>query len=534
MVVERRLEVVSPPPGLEQAILAQSGKREGSEIRFLCPAHDDHHPSARWNPRKQVWRCDACGASGGWKDLSERLGISIPDWPRKKPAALASPGLTLERYALEKKIPRDFLEQQGLTQITYLGKPAVRIPYRDTDRKERSVRFRLSMTGRDRFRCRKGDKARPYGEWRLSTSKEHGLVVVVEGESDAQTLWLYGIPALGLPGANTWREDYVPLFDGVEKVYLIVEPDQGGTTLLNSISKSKLRDRVFHLADRFDEVWPKAVEAATPLATRLSEQLSEDRERYWRQCSELARSQNILDRFSESLQRSGVVGEDKVGKILYLAVTSRFLDRPVSSAVKGPSSAGKSFITAKTLEFFPDSAFHALTGYSERLLAYSDEPLKHRFLVLYEAAGIGREFGSYLLRSLLSEGRLRYGTVEKTKEGMRARLIEREGPTGLIVTTTAVRLHHENETRLLSLTLTDSREQTKAIMRTLAAENHEGVDLSVWHALQEWARLAEHRVTVPYAGELADRVPPAGVRRISSEPMPSFIRHHGKKILRVR
>ena len=33
------------------------------------------------------------------------------------------------------------------------------------------------------------------------------------------------------------------------------------------------------------------------------------------------------------------------------------------------------------------SAFYALTAMSDRALAYSDEPLKHRHLVTYEAAG---------------------------------------------------------------------------------------------------------------------------------------------------
>ena len=30
--------------------------------------------------------------------------------------------------------------------------------------------------------------------------------MLVEGESDAQTLWHRGYPAIGLPGANQWRE----------------------------------------------------------------------------------------------------------------------------------------------------------------------------------------------------------------------------------------------------------------------------------------------------------------------------------------
>lgn len=62
---------------LETAILNRQGKREGRETRFLCPAHDDHHPSARWNPEKKTWVCDACRAGGGWLDLSKRFGLEL-------------------------------------------------------------------------------------------------------------------------------------------------------------------------------------------------------------------------------------------------------------------------------------------------------------------------------------------------------------------------------------------------------------------------------------------------------------------------
>lgn len=174
----------------------------------------------------------------------------------------------------------------------------------------------------------------------------------------------------------------------------------------------------------------------------------------WSECETLAREPDILMRFAQDSARLGVAGESRLGKLVYLSVTSRLLQKPVSVAVKGPSSGGKSYTVEQVLRFFPDSAYYALTAMSEHALAYSDEPLSHRFLVIYEAAGMSSDFQTYLIRSLLSEGRVRYETVEKTSEGIRARLIEREGPTGLIVTTTAPRLHPENETRLLSLTVT--------------------------------------------------------------------------------
>jgi DNA-binding transcriptional ArsR family regulator len=194
-------------------------------------------------------------------------------------------------------------------------------------------------------------------------------------------------------------------------------------------------------------------------------------------------------------------------------VTSRLLEKPVSVALKGPSSGGKSYVLERVLSFFPEGAYYALTAMSDRTLAYSEEPIKHRFLVIYEAAGMSGEFATYLMRSLLSEGCVRYETVEKTSEGMKPRLIEREGPTGLIVTTTAVKLHPENETRLLSLVVTDTQDQTRAVMAALAREAGEaGPTLEVWHALQVWLESAEHRVCIPYAMKLAQLIPPVAVR----------------------
>jgi hypothetical protein len=133
-------------------------------------------------------------------------------------------------------------------------------------------------------------------------------------------------------------------------------------------------------------------------------------------------------------------------------------------------------------------------------------------LVLYEAAGIQEGLATYLLRSLLSEGRIRYETVEKTDQGMQPRLIEREGPTGLIVTTTAVSLHPENETRLFSIPISDTPAQTKGVMRALAHGQRERVNLEPWQALQVWLARGLTPVVIPYAEALAELVPPVAVR----------------------
>jgi hypothetical protein len=280
--------------------------------------------------------------------------------------------------------------------------------------------------------------------------------------------------------------------------------------------------------DDFKRRWQIACLGAIPWTVVEARTSAEERSEAWENCSKLAREANILDEFAVELSRSGVVGERRAAKLIYLAVTSRLLDRPVSVAVKGPSSGGKSFVVESALKFFPPEAFYALTAMSDRALAYSSEPLNHRHLVIYEAAGMASGFATYLIRSLLSEGRLRYETVEKTKEGLVPRLIEREGPTGLIVTTTSLRLHPENETRMLSVTITDSREQTAAVFRALAHDtNRAEIDLTGWHALQTRLATGPNAVVIPFADRLTDLVPPLAVRlRRDFETVLTLVRAH--------
>src|SRR5215211_4707530 len=134
-------------------------------------------------------------------------------------------------------------------------------------------------------------------------------------------------------------------------------------------------------------------------------------------------------------------------------------------------------------------------------------------LVLYEAEGMSGDTASYLIRSLLSEGCVRYETVEKTPQGLQGRLIEREGPTGLIVTTTRDGLHPENETRLISLTLADGQEQTRAILDALAdGDERDEPDPGPWRALQTWIAASCAAVSVPFARQLTSLIPPIAVR----------------------
>jgi hypothetical protein len=530
-------------------------RKSGIGWTAACPAHQDEQNSLSVGRGEGKWLL-RCQAGCRTEDVASAIGLTVaalfdkpaagegvlyPSSNRATAQPSAASGLTLEQYAAAKRLPLDLLRGCGLSDITYEGAPAVRIPYLGPSGELLAVRFRIALQG-DRFRWKAGSKPQLYGLNRLAEAREMGQVVLVEGESDVHTFWHHGIPALGVPGAANWREDRdAQHLDRIERIYIVIEPDRGGDAVRHWVSQSAIRHRALlvtlpmkdasalHLESEgdFTKRWQVACLGALPWTAHEQQESAEERSEAWAQCAELARSKSILDDLDRELTRLGVVGERRGAKLLYLAVTSRLLDRPVSVAVKGPSSGGKSFITESVLKLFPPSAFYALTAMSDRALAYSTEPLKHRHLVLYEAAGMSGEFATYLIRSLLSEGRLRYETVEKSKDGLVPRVIEREGPTGLIVTTTALHLHPENETRMLSLTVTDTTEQTASVLRALAEGLRDTVDLSRWQALQTWLAASPAAVVIPFAKELAALVPPVAVRlRRDFKTILTLIRAH--------
>jgi nucleotide-binding universal stress UspA family protein len=83
----------------------------------------------------------------------------------------------------------------------------------------------------------------------------------------------------------------------------------------------------------------------------------------------------------------------------------------------------------------------------------------------------------------------------------------------LLVTTTAVQLHAENETRLLSITATDTPEQTRKVLLAIAEDFHgDEPSFTAWEALQEWLTSSVHEVVIPYSIALARLIPPVSIR----------------------
>lgn len=246
----------------EYSAVIQNFKITGDNLTGLCPFHNDSKNSFSADLKTGKWNCFSEGEGGNFVSFYARLhGIStgeaykailekyhaLPDQQqheKPKPAAPALQSYTLEQYSFEKRLPANFLAE--ICQLTTArergGTAYLRIPYLQEDGTEATFRKRY---GQKEFRWKYGSSGKIclYGEWRLPEIRDAGYAVIVEGESDTQSLWYMGIPALGVPGASMFKSKHAAVLQDL-KLYIHQEPDQGGETFFSKLCKG-LKDGGF-------------------------------------------------------------------------------------------------------------------------------------------------------------------------------------------------------------------------------------------------------------------------------------------------
>jgi hypothetical protein len=161
-----------------------------------------------------------------------------------------------------------------------------------------------------------------------------------------------------------------------------------------------------------------------------------DKEALGRSAAHIINSKDVLGLFMKECSKV-VAGEESNAKLLYLIGTSRLLNKTMHGAIKGTSAGGKSEMRKRTLEFFPPESVVSFTSLSEKFLIYYEDDFQHKILSMGEAVATDeQDFQDYLLRELMSEGRIRHSTVQKVGNEMMTVTIEKEGPVSFMVTTT--------------------------------------------------------------------------------------------------
>jgi hypothetical protein len=146
--------------------------------------------------------------------------------------------LTLLDLALEKQLPWKFLFHLGVMEHSSGG---LCIPYHlaeGTPAPRSRIRTALIARNGSRWSKDKGQLV-PYGLEQLSEARKAGYLVLVEGESDCWTLWYQGFPALGLPPAEMAGVLEESALAGIDRLYIVQEPDAVGTTFVKALANRR-------------------------------------------------------------------------------------------------------------------------------------------------------------------------------------------------------------------------------------------------------------------------------------------------------
>lgn len=213
---------------------------------------------------------------------------------------------------------------------------------------------------------------------------------------------------------------------------------------------------------------------------------------------ELIRSANFFCEVLAAARKEGLVGEERSAQVVYIAGTSRLLDKPLCLFIKGPSGVGKNFLADTVLGLFPSSEVQPLTSSSTRSWNYLGKKLAHKIVYVKERNdSVGPVHPT---RLLISEKQLvHWVTVRKGGHHVQQRRVT-QGPIASISTTTKERVEVDDETRHVSIWLDDTPEQTKRIIES-ALDNRIGLSTKqrrVWHQVQRLLqKRAQFRIEFP-------------------------------------
>jgi hypothetical protein len=227
----------------------------------------------------------------------------------------------------------------------------------------------------------------------------------------------------------------------------------------------------------------------------------------------------------------GVINERNNIGLYNLVIDSRLL--PMASAGSdalamknsGHYGAGKSYPLFTTLKLYPKSAYHLISSGSEKSLYSIEGGLKYKALILAEALALESHGNrdnelAFGIRTLVSEGHIKYqytGFVDKKRVTILKTI---EGPTSLLTTTIRGKLEDQLDDRMITAHPNTSAIQTKDIIEQTAetaSGNATQVDEKTLKAYQHYHdTLLSVEVVILFAEDIAAFVSQKGSLPISA------------------
>lgn len=203
--------------------------------RLARPAFPEEHPAVEvpappgLGPDPGQWHT---GSAPRMARKAERSAGFAPDYiPLPVPDGPMPPPEPIARYVWQKKLPEAFIKQLGVYELG----DSLAIPYYDEGGNQAALRLRHPPGAATRFSWKPGGTMMPYGLWQAN-NRDARAIVLVEGESDAHSMWHMGLPTLGIPGSLAFKQEWVSRCVGPRPVYIHRENDDGGQRFVDHVA----------------------------------------------------------------------------------------------------------------------------------------------------------------------------------------------------------------------------------------------------------------------------------------------------------
>jgi hypothetical protein len=200
------------------------------------------------------------------------------------------------------------------------------------------------------------------------------------------------------------------------------------------------------------------------------------------EANRLILSRRFLYKVNQKICQLGVIGEEHLRMVVFLAGVTRQLPDKASVLVKGSTSSGKSTIVKEVLQLFPTKCVIERAGLSKTALAYGRGDLGDKILLMTEYRSA--KDAQFLLRMMQSEGHIEHEATTVKGSRRKTKTVRRTGTPVVLSTTTSAHVHPDDETRFLSIYMTETPEQTLAILKAQAGKKKtvDQKDLEMWRA----------------------------------------------------
>ena len=226
-------------------------------------------------------------------------------------------------------------------------------------------------------------------------------------------------------------------------------------------STTILKTTIRKLKSRIEEYRLKRIEQERKALKPKPHQMTREEEKW---AMRFLKAKELVKNTLRAIGRSGLVGEQKNGLLLFFLYLSRLLDEPLHAIIFGKSGSGKTYLQTKISECLPEESVRTITSLTENTLYYSAKGFwKHKVLLIEDLEGV---YNAFLpLREFMSKQSISKFTTEKNAKGENEqRILEVEGPICVSGATTSTGIYEDNANRSFLLHVDESPEHAREVM----------------------------------------------------------------------